>query len=362
MGTEARDRLLSAGLAVGLLAVYGSRWTAVIAIVAGCVLLLWRRRFPLLTLAVIGSALIVGVGWRLEWADPLLFLGWIALYGAPAFAKPRHAAYAGIAVVLGTTGVIALITHNAAGRGRDGLAIGLVFVVAYVTTAWLLGRGHRLRQAYLTTLEDRAERLAREREAVRGQAVAEERSRIARELHDMLAHTMSGMVVLAGGARLATKQDDAVRALAEIERSGRRGMDETRRLLSALRAGDSESPPTLADLPALVARMSAAGLPVTVGAVPELPFAVDVAAYRIVQESLTNTLRHAGNATAFVEIRAMDGVVELAITDTGTGSLPGAGHGIAGMRERARLLGGELSAGPEPGGWAVRATVPLEVR
>ncbi|WP_370948139.1 sensor histidine kinase [Amycolatopsis sp. cg5] len=362
MGTEARDRLLAAGLAVGLLAVYGSRWTAAIVIVAGCVSLLWRRRFPLFVLAAIGSALVIGVGWRLEWADPLLFLGWIALYGAPAFAKTRHAAYAGAAVALGTAGVITLITRDAAGRGRDGLVIGLVFVLAYVATAWLLGHGYRVRQAYLTALEDRAERLAREREAMSRQAVAEERARIARELHDMLAHTMSGMVVLAGGARLATGQEDTARALAEIERSGRRGMDETRRLLTALRAGDAESPPTLADLPALVARLSAAGLTVKVSTIPDLPPAVDVAAYRIVQEALTNTLRHAGNATAAVVIRLDSGVVELAITDNGSGSSQGLGHGIAGMRERARLLGGELRAGPEPGGWAVRATLPLEAR
>jgi len=205
--------------------------------------------------------------------------------------------------------------------------------------------------------------------------VTAERARIARELHDIVAHHLSVVVLQAAGARASGQHAD--RALEKIEHSGRQALTEMRRLLGMLHAPDEEAEltpqPSLGELPALAESVRAAGLPVRLvvdGAGAAVPAAVGVSAYRIVQEALTNVLKHAGAARAVVSIGYLDDAVTIEVTDDGTGPLAPAGpglaasaadgRGLAGMRERAALFGGELRAGPEPGGgFTVRARLPV---
>jgi signal transduction histidine kinase len=201
------------------------------------------------------------------------------------------------------------------------------------------------------------------------QATAAERARIARELHDIVAHHLSVIVLQAAGARASGKP--AGPSLEKIENSARQALGETRRLLGVLRDPDEEAglapQPGVGDLDALAASVRAAGLPVHLvisGHNAELPATVDVSVYRIVQEALTNVLKHAGPARADVTIDCAEEAVTIEITDDGTTrpgqQTPVSGHGLAGMRERAAVFGGELSAGPRPGGgYAVRALLPL---
>jgi signal transduction histidine kinase len=200
-------------------------------------------------------------------------------------------------------------------------------------------------------------------------AAAAERTRIARELHDIVAHHLSVIVLQAAGARASGKPAGAT--LEKIENSARQGLAETRRLLGVLRDPDEETglapQPGIGDLDALAAGVRAAGLPVNLvidGDLAALPATVDVSVYRIVQEALTNVLKHAGPARADVTIGCAKGAVMIEVTDDGTaasghGALVG-GHGLAGMRERAAVFGGELAAGPRPGGgYSVRVRLPL---
>ncbi|MGH9224003.1 MAG: sensor histidine kinase [Acidimicrobiales bacterium] len=253
-------------------------------------------------------------------------------------------------------------------------------VASYVVfaAAWILGDNVRVRRAYVVELEDRTERLERQKAEQARRAVATERGRIARELHDVIAHHVSVMVVQAGGARrvLDRRPDQAREALQSIETTGRQALSEMRRLLGVLRAdedltgtGDGRAPqPGVAALDVLVDQLREAGLPVDLrveGEPRPLDSGVDLSAYRIVQEALTNTLKHAGPAEAHVVVRYGAGDVELEITDDGRGggadSGNGAadGHGLVGMKERVSLFGGELRAGPRPGGgYLVRARLP----
>lgn len=218
-------------------------------------------------------------------------------------------------------------------------------------------------------------RRERDRQSASEAAVQVERRRIARELHDVVAHHVTVMVVQAGAARMALAHDPvaAARPLAEIEGTGRSALGELRRLLAVLRAGDYEgdeqlSPqPGLAALEGLVEQMRAAGVPVELrvkGDRRPLDIGVEVSAYRIVQESLTNVLRHAGHSTTDVTVEYGDDALVVEVVDEGREGPPAdiaatGGHGLAGMRERAALLGGDVSAGPvEGGGFEVRARLP----
>jgi signal transduction histidine kinase len=246
-------------------------------------------------------------------------------------------------------------------------------VYSIFAAAWALGDNLRTRRAYLAELEARAERLEREQEETARRAVAEEQARIARELHDVISHNVSVMVIqaAAGGDVFATRPDRAREALGSIESTGRDALVELRRLLGVVRpASDDdvgagfEPQPGLARLPELIEHVTAAGLSVelTVAGEPRgLPAGVDLSAYRIVQEALTNTLKHAHAANARVMIRYADASLELEVIDDGSSAgIAGRGRGIIGMHERTALLGGELSAGPRPsGGFGVRATMPL---
>ena len=221
-------------------------------------------------------------------------------------------------------------------------------------------------------LHHRRARARRDREQAARDAVAAERARIAAELHDVVAHAVSVMVVQAGAARTVVDRDPdaARRALAQIEETGRTGLAELRRLLGILRAdgasGELDPQPGLGRLEELLTRVRAAGLPVEAtvqGAPRPLAPGVDLTVYRVVQEALTNTMKHAGDAHAHVRVRYDEGAIDVEVADDGTGPGPAAddGHGLLGMRERVALFGGSLDAGERPGGgFFVRARIPTE--
>ncbi|HXV95342.1 MAG TPA: histidine kinase, partial [Gaiellaceae bacterium] len=246
-----------------------------------------------------------------------------------------------------------------------------VFFLLVVGGPWLAGRAIRYRRLSERRLEDRAVAADREREKMARAAVAEERARIARELHDVVAHAISVIVLQARGGRrsLASEPDEAREAFDSIETTGEQALTEMRRLLGMLRRGDEElalaPQPSLQSLAALASQVSEAGLPVEVtieGDQRELPPGVDLSAFRIVQEALTNALKHAGPATAHVFVRYGEDELELEILDTGPGAEAGdgVGHGLVGMRERAALYGGEVVTGRHTaGGFAVRVRLPL---
>jgi signal transduction histidine kinase len=246
---------------------------------------------------------------------------------------------------------------------------------------WWIGRSLRLRRAYLDELEARARRLERAREADSRAARAEERSRIARELHDVVAHHVSVMTVQAGAARRILHRDpEAVQdALSTIEQMGRTALGEMRRLVGVLRteaepARSELSPqPGVHDVSGLVDQLRETGLQVQLwieGESRSLSPGVDLAAFRLVQEALTNTLKHAGpQARAWVRIQYADRQLEIEVEDDGRGLVAGLGrpggngHGLVGMRERVALYGGDLRIGPRSGGgFEVRARFPLEVQ
>ena len=240
---------------------------------------------------------------------------------------------------------------------------------------WVGGRALRSRRLRAEALEDRAEALQRESEERARAAVAEERLRIARELHDVVGHSLGVIVVQAGAERatLAPEQESTRDTLVAIEQTGREALSEMRRLLDLMRRDDEAvalaPQPSLAHLGALVEKVRAAGLPVELrveGEEVPLPAGVDLSAYRIVQEALTNALKHAGPARTRVTVRYGSDGLELDVVDDGSGAgkaAHGAGHGLVGMGERVALYGGTLRTGTRPsGGYAVSVRLPLESR
>jgi signal transduction histidine kinase len=359
-------RLVDAGLfllalasAVGHAARHGLPAVGIPLGVAQCLPLLARRSRPLAVLAVtaVATAAISG-GWG--WYNPLP--AGIALFTVAHLCDRRTSLRAGIAALV----VVAVpIWHEAGWSNLLGFAGRLVgFAVA-----WLIGDSLRSRREYISGLEERAERLEREREAERARAVAEEQARIARELHDVIAHNVSVMVVQAAAANdvFETRPDRVREALRAIERSGRDALTELRRLLGTVREEqpDYAPQPGLARLDALVEQVRTAGLAVAVrveGEPQELPAGIDLSAYRIVQEALTNTLRHASASRVEVALRYGPDELDVEVRDdgAGTGNGGGAGRGLIGMRERVAAYGGALVAGPGPdGGFAVAASFPL---
>jgi signal transduction histidine kinase len=262
--------------------------------------------------------------------------------------------------------------------GSTGPATWLLYT-ALLFGAWFLGDVTRQWRDAATAHARRATELERARDELARLAVTAERVRIARELHDVVAHSMSVIAMHAGSGRLAADKDPAAarRALEVVERSSRDALAELRRLVTMLRDTDDVEPalnpaPGLQDVHQLVAEVAAAGVTVEVhteGELASVPDGVSLAAFRIVQEALTNVVRHASPARAHVSVRVGDGEVALEITDDGTTwpaageTVPAfAGHGTIGMRERAALYGGELTARPRPeGGWQVAARLPYAV-
>lgn len=338
--------------------VFSSRERA-LAAGAGLVLALslaWRRRAPLLVLAIaIGAAAVANVDAVLDAAIASALALVVAAYSAGAHTH-------GLRSWMGALGVAVAIAVVAA---RQFSLADVLFITMIVGGAWLAGVAIRHRRVREAQLEH--EKIAAEA------AIVEERARIARELHDVVAHAISVIVLQArGGRRLLDDEPEETRqALDAIERTASQALIEMRRLLELLRTDDQQfvlSPqPTLARLPDLVGRVRDAGLPVelSVEGVPrELPAGVDLSAYRIVQEALTNALKHAGPATARVTIHYGERDLDLEIADDGTGGSNGGGGGvgIAGIRERVAVLGGDVEAGRRPhGGYAVRARLPYSV-
>ena len=317
-----------------------------------------RRRYPLVVLAVtLPAALAMEVYYNsFQFAGAIVALYTVAAYvGRPA----------SIGVGAGTALALAVLTLDEGGVGNG------VAMYSFFGGAWLLGDRIRARRVYTRELEERAARLEREREENERRAAATEQARIARELHDIITHNVSVMTVQAAAAGdvFETQPGRAREALSSIESTGRAALTELRRLLGTVRTGDGSGSlapqPSLARLGALLDQVRAAGLDVelTVEGEPrELPASLDLSAYRIVQEALTNTLRHAQARHASVVVRYADETIEVEIVDDGTApaSDRDGGQGIIGMRERAALFGGDLRAGPVPdGGFSVRARIPL---
>jgi signal transduction histidine kinase len=298
----------------------------------------------------------------------------ILLYTLAAY-TPRRISVAGLAICL--VGSATAVARWMPGQLSvlDAIAVGSIMFAGPSLIAWVLGDSVRYRRAYYAALEDRAARLEAERDAQAQVAAAAERARIARELHDVVAHNVSVMVVQADGASYALDNDPgkAREALAAIAGTGRQALAEMRRLLGVLRRDEDGTDPGRAPLPGiaqlgeLLEQTRAAGLSVTltVEGVPQpLPDGAALAAYRIVQESLTNTRKHGGPlATAQVTLRYLEDALVLRITDDGQGPVmvpDGAGHGLNGMRERVAIYGGWVQAGPRPtGGYHVTARLPF---
>ena len=345
---------------------------------AGTLPLIWRRRYPMTVFAVCWAATVVHGVMRYPGAGALGGSGF-ALYAVATHARSRRVALA----TLGFT-YVCLVSVLVIGDADEGIG-DIVGIAAFLTAAWVLGDNMRIRRAYVTTVEERAERLELERDAQAQRAVLEERTRIARDLHDVVAHGMSVMVVQAGAARRTLAHDDtdrATEALRNIEATGRGALEEMRRLVGVLRApatnggdgsADGTGPPRLpqpgiGDVDDLVAHCREAGLDVTLrveGDRRELPSGLELVVYRIAQEALTNTIRHAGPARAEVRLGYGTDCLELAVTDDGRGAAtsPRAepGHGLAGMRERVDLYGGTITVGPQRGGgFRVLARLPLD--
>ncbi|GAA2142931.1 sensor histidine kinase [Actinomadura napierensis] len=278
----------------------------------------------------------------------------------------------GIAAGLVTEMGAGILAFRYASGFRDQLASWWTVSVC-VAGVWLLGLYMRTRRAYLASLEERAARLERERDSEVQMAMAGERARIARELHDVVAHNVSVIVVQSDGASFAIENDPgrAKRAMETISWTGRQALAEMRRMLGVLRetdTGGSYAPqPGVAQLTELVDQLGSSGLPVSLevhGVPVEMSEGRQLTVFRVVQEALTNTLKHGGSqVTAKVRLHYFDDAVEIEVSDDGRGAATitdGRGHGLVGMRERVAVYGGEVEAGPRPGGgFTVRAKIPI---
>jgi signal transduction histidine kinase len=323
--------------------------------------LAWRRSFPIVVLVV--ALLGIIVGGRPDTPFVLFAAVLIAAYTAGSVLEGRWA-LAALLVAVGPAFLGVLVD--------GGDPADLVGIAVLYGGAWVVGQ---LVRAQTRRADHHAERAATLQQAEadrRAQAAAEERARIARELHDIISHSISVIAVQTQAVRrrLRTDQEREVSDLRAVETAARQAMAEMRRLFGMLRA-DGERPPLspqpgLDQLPRLLQRTRAAHLPVELqveGEPVPLPPGVDLTAYRIVQEGLTNALKHSGAATVTVVLRYCGKALEVRVDDDGQGQLPatdGVGHGLVGMRERVALYGGSLDAGPRPtGGFGVRATLPL---
>jgi signal transduction histidine kinase len=271
----------------------------------------------------------------------------------------RRQSIAGWAAVVGAAAVVSSKSGNA--------YADFFWTTLILTLAWFFGSALGTRTEQARELTQRVEAAERERATAAERATAEERARIARELHDVVAHSVSVMVVQASGVRrlLNEEQEREREALLSVEQIGRQALSEMRRMLGVMRS-EGEAPAALAPQPGLLAQVEEAGLLVTLrieGERPDLSPGVDLSAYRIVQEGLTNALKHAKSAHAEVVVRYIDSSVELEIADDGLGvpNGDGKGHGLVGMRERVALYGGTIEAGPRAeGGFVLRAWLPVE--
>jgi signal transduction histidine kinase len=324
-------------------------------ILAACVPLAFRRRWPIGVLLVTGTA--TAVYPLLSSGAPTELALIVAAYSAASLLDRRDVTRFVLPI-----SIIAAAIDQGAQQRHDNWVEVLVGVSFTVLLPILFGR----------IVYNRRLRIRLDRERAAADAVSEERVRIARELHDVVAHAIAVMVVQAGAARSVIDRDPAAatRAIAEVEATGRTGLAEMRRLIGVLTADDAAGElapqPGLAQLDELVRTVRSAGLPVEVrtsGTERALPAGVDVNAYRVIQEALTNALKHAGNAHASVRVGYGDATLDIEVVDDGSGPVAGAdgtGHGLVGMRERVAVFGGTLETGARPGGgFLVNASFPL---
>lgn len=376
IGRYAVDAILAALIAIAILEAWlvedveGSPWLLTLFALAWGLPMFARRRFPV---AAPAATVVLVALQAAIWGHSVSYSFGVYMVVMIATAQfglrgPTAAGLGGAALVLAAIAVV--VTRDPEGDPAD-----IVFVSAIASIAWLIGFAFYERNRRTVELTERAERAERTRESEARAAVAEERARIAREMHDVVAHSISVMVVQAEAAEAMIDSDPARarRPLAAVQQTGRDALTELRRMLGVLRERAEEGAalapqPGLAGLDDLARQVRDAGLPVTVrveGAPRPLPPGIDLSAYRIVQEGLTNALKHAGPATAEVLVRYGERELELSVSDDGRGHDPaanGGGHGLLGMRERVALYGGELAAGPRPqGGFALTARLPLDV-
>lgn len=362
---------------IGLLGPRAELWLHVIGM-AMAAAVLFRRRYPMAVMVAVSALALLQVLLTVPVVNPTAYnvAVLIAMYAVVKYGRRRRDAFlAGGIVAVGT--VIMLVTHVSA----DNWLVSTGFFVGVCGGVWLMGYTVRTRRLYIRGLEERAATAERERDHLARIAVADERAAIARELHDVIAHSLGVMIAQADGASYAPDAGTARTAAKQVATTGREALADMRRLVGILRAaGDGETdrhPVTLDRLGTLVERAAAAGLAVTLddgGPRPALPPTVELTCYRVIQEAMTNVLRHAGTGAA-VTLRlryragpADGGEVGIEVVDDGGGHLatappvPG-GHGLVGMRERVALHGGTFAAGPRlAGGWQVTATVPWERR
>ncbi len=346
-------------------------WFGVALIAAQTLSLAWRRMYPVAVLVVVVGAFMVdrGLSYPSSWAVFGLAFALYTIGAELAFRRSMIIGVSAIAVIVGWTAVGVYVVSVPASS--------IITIFGFVTFPYVLGREARRREERLIDLEARAIRSEFDRERRAEEAVREEQARIARELHDVVAHEVTVMTIQAGAAKrvLETSPEDASAAMTTVEEAGHRALTEMRRLLGLLRSGgdgDLDPQPGLEDLTTLVDQLADAGLDVRLrveGTPRPIPVGVDVSAYRIIQESLTNTVKHAGpGATAEVVVRYEGDVLIIEVCDDGRGAAEslvtnGSGQGIIGMRERIALLDGTLDARPRRGGgYRVRGTIPLEVR
>jgi signal transduction histidine kinase len=324
-----------------------------------------RRLYPVAVLGIVSAAtaffeLVYGGYWP--------FAALLAIYTCAAHCPRMRSIVAGsAALALLAVPIVAQtdlrpLTWNAIEH--------IVGNVAPLVAAWILGDNIRTRREYLNVVENRAAQLEREHEANTRRAAAEEQSRIAREVHDVVAHNLSVIIVQATGADAIFAADpaDARRAVRSIGATARRALDELRLVLGVVSADDRSAglapQPGLERLADLIEQVRTAGVDVVLeidGEQRELPTAVEVSAFRIVQEALTNTLRHSGGSHAIVRLGYDPGLLRIEVVDDGTRTPNGArGRGLIGMRERAAMFGGDVVAGPvETGGFRVAARLPV---
>jgi signal transduction histidine kinase len=345
----------------------GPLWFDVLAIVAILTPLFVRRRFPFGAPAAVGIAAVLTsfVDERLVPFDFIIFLAGCAAVFLIGLIRERAQAVAGLVLAWGVVAVVAY-------RDPIGNLDGLIATSVIFGIVWTIAFAVRRKFQEADEARERAARAERGREERAVAAVTEERARIARELHDVVGHSVSLMTVQASAVRrlLRPEQEREREALLVVEQTGREALAEMRRMVGVLRRPE-EAPalapqPSLEHLEKLVEQARESGLPVDLrveGHPLQLPAGVDLTAYRLVQEGLTNALKHARAERAQVLVRYGPGDIEVTVSDDGrgAGSGDGGGHGLVGMRERVAVYGGELEAGPRAeGGYRLRARLPVE--
>lgn len=351
----------------------------VVLVLLGAFALIWRRRAPIAVAYFV--AVVSGVFYTLDYGSFMAFVGLSALYSVAAHEQNRRMAWIAIGSVSG--GLVVLAGFTVLDR-PSGFSIpdatGMTISIAAVIAA---GAVIRNKEAIFADTQARAERAEADRKAEAERAVTRERLRIAREMHDVVAHGMSLIAVQASAAQevIHSRPDDAARLMQSVEATSRGALTEMRHMLGVLRSGDSSDleagrgallpQPTLADLDATITHCTEVGIPtelIITGDQRPLPAGIELAAFRIVQEALTNVVKHAGDAsTAVVQLQYAAAALHLTITDTGCGAASalrglGSGQGLIGMRERVEMYDGQLTAGPRSGGgYHVAVVLPVDL-